>query len=161
MVGGESRGMTPHSSTEFGGRQLIQRPFRRSTAADVGTAVHNSSALGIPSTELCAWMPELRAKQTPEPEAYPGYTGRRSAVFRGAQEAFRRENGGASGRKKGKKPLFCTQQGWLGRHLSGKQPVKDGGVCRVIGTISRGSKRKEPHISGDKSRNQPHFLTRI
>ena len=48
------------------------------------------------------------------------------------KEAFALENGGAGGRTEGKKPLFFTHYGWLGRHQSGKQPVKDGGVCRVI-----------------------------
>ena len=62
---------------------------------------------------------------------------------------------------KGEKSLFCTYQGWLERHLAGKQPVKVGGVCRVIGTSTQGSRRKEPHISGNKSRNQLHFPTRI
>ena len=69
----------------------------------------------------------------------------------GVQEAFRWSTGGAGGRKKSKKPLFCAQQGWLGRHLSGKQPVKDSGVCRVIGTISRGSRRCKFSLSHPKS----------
>ena len=61
MVGGESRGMTPHSSSEFGGIQLIQRPFRRSTAADVGTTAHNRFTTGTIRTVMCAWMPGFRA----------------------------------------------------------------------------------------------------
>jgi len=38
-----------------------------------------------------------------------------------------------SGAQRGKSPLFCGQRGWLELFLAGKQPVKDGGVCRVIG----------------------------
>ena len=160
MVVGESRGMTPHSSTEFGGRQLIQRPFRRSTAADVDTAAHNRFTTGTIRTEMCAWTPGFRAKQSLGTDFFRAAPGEDQHCF-GRKEAFRRATGGAGGRKKGKKPLFFTQQGWLWRHLSEKQQVKDSGVCRVIWTISRGSRHCNSSTAPLNSRIQSHFLTRI
>ena len=132
MVGRGNRGMTPHSRMVFSIRQPIQRPSRRSTAADVGTAAHNLCIPGNSRAEMCAWMPGLRAKQAPGQRlirAAPGEDRRCS----GKKEAFRRSTGSAGGHREGEKPHYCTQQCWLGRHLARKQPVKDGGVCRVIG----------------------------
>ena len=110
MVGGESREMTPHSSTEFGGRQLIQRPFRRSTAADVGTAAHNSFTTGTIRTEMCAWMPGFRAKLSPDSDLIRAAAGK-DWLYLGEKEGIQAKNGSVVGRVRGKKAPFFVQQG--------------------------------------------------
>ena len=132
MVGWDNRGQSAHSRTLLGSRPLTQRPFRRRAAAKAGTAVHNSSTPGTSRAEMCTWMPGFRAKQAPDRRLVPTAPGE-DRKYSKEKETFRRSTGSAGRRTEGEKPLFCTQQGWLGRHLSGKQPVKDGGVCRVIG----------------------------
>ena len=124
----------------FVGRQLILQTFWQHTVTEAGEAVQSIRSPRTFRAKLCAWTPGFRAKQSPGTDFFRAAPGEDQHCF-GRKEAFRRATGGAGGRKKGKKPLFFTPQGWLGRHLSGKQPVKDGGVCRVIWTISRGSRR--------------------
>ena len=165
MVGGESRGMTPHSSTLLS-MQPIQRPFKRSTAADVGTATHNLRAPGTSERRYVLRCRVSGQKHLQVLGLIRAAPGKDQHCF-GEKEAFRRASGGAGGRKEGEKPLFCTQQGWFGRHLSGKQPVKDGGVCRVIGPspgeadaksrIFRATKAETRRISLRAYRKKPLF----
>lgn len=72
-----------------------------------------------------------------------------------------RAKGGVVGCPEGKIPLFCTQRGWFGRHLSEKQQVKDGGACRVIWTSTRTQQKEKLRIPCIESQIQPHFHTRI
>ena len=65
MVGGENRGMTPHSRTLLCSRQLIQETFGESEAEKAVAAVHNSCSPGTFMPELCACMPGFRAKLSP------------------------------------------------------------------------------------------------
>jgi len=92
---------------------------------------------------------------------YPGCTGRRSAVFRGYKRRSGRKTAALTGVRRAKSPFFRGQRSWLWRHLSEKQQVKDSGVCRVIWTISRGSRHCNSSTAPLNSRIQPHFLTRI
>ena len=72
---------------------------------------------------------------------HPGSNWRRLAAFRGKRGVCvgkRRRCRACEGQKA---HFFCVQRSWLWRHLSEKQQVKDGGVCRVIWTSTRGSRR--------------------
>ena len=71
MAGRDNRGMTAHNRILLGSRQPIRRPFRRRSAADVGTAAHNRCSPGTSRAEMCAWMP-----------GSPGETGSRSDLIR-------------------------------------------------------------------------------
>ena len=124
--------MTPHSSTEFGGRQLIQRPFRRSTAADVDTAAHNRFTTGTIRTEMCAWMPGFRAKLSLDSDLIRAVAGK-VWLYSGAKEGLQAKNGSVDGRVRGVKAPFFRTARLTWQHSAGKQPVKGGGVCRVIG----------------------------
>ena len=139
-MGGESRGMTPHSSTEFGGRQLIQRPFRRSTAADVDTAAHNRFTTGTIRAEMCAWMPGFRAKLSLDSDLIRAVAGK-VWLYSGAKEGLQAKNGSVDGRVRGVKAPFFRTARLTWQHSAGKQPVKGGGVCRVIWTFTRRSRR--------------------
>jgi len=149
-----------HGGTMFNDRQTIRRRCWHHTAARAGAAAQSSLAPRASRAEPYAWMLGLRAKQAPGSDliwAAPGEIGCIS-------KKKRRSCGKAAiltGVRKGKKPLFCVQRSWLGRHLSEKQQEKDGGVCRVIGTISRGRRHCNSSTAPLNSRIQPHFLTRI
>ena len=113
MVGGENRGITPHSRTLFSGKQPIQRPFRRSTAADVDTAAHNRFTTGTIRTEMCAWMPGFRAKLSPDSDLIRAVAGK-VWLYSGAKEGLQAKNGSVDGRVRGVKAPFFVQQGLLG-----------------------------------------------
>ncbi len=74
-----------------------------------------------------------------------------------SEEGFMAGTGGAGGRTEGKKPLFFTHYGWLGRHQSGKQPVKDGGVCRVIWTSTQAQQTEKAAYFVQRKPNSAAF----
>jgi len=57
------------------------------------------------------------------------------------KKVIMRAKGGADGRVKGKKALFLRAARLTWAAFSRKQPVKIGGVCRVIWTFTRRSRR--------------------
>jgi len=65
MVGKNNRGMTAHNGTMFDDRQPIQQAFWQYAAEEAGAAAQSSLAPKASWTKPCAWMPSLRAKQTP------------------------------------------------------------------------------------------------
>lgn len=103
-------------------------------------AVHNSCSPGTFMAELCACMPGFRAKRSPDLDLIQAAQGI-IWLYSGSKEGLQAKNGSIDGRVRDKKPLFFVQLGLLGQHSPGKQPVKDGGVCRVIWTSTRGSRR--------------------
>ena len=160
MVGGENRGMTPHSRTLLCSRQLIQETFVESATEKVVAAVHNSCSPGTFMAELCACMPGFREKLSPDLDlirAAPGIIW----LYSGAKEGLQAKNGSVDGCVRGVKAPFFRTARLTWQHSAGKQPVKGGGVCRVIWTSIWGSRHCNPHASSQKSRIQPHFSTRI
>lgn len=108
---------------------------------------HRAALLpGLPEKSMCldAGVPGATPSKV---GPYPGCSGRRLAAFRVKKRAYKRKKGGVGKRTRGKKPLFCVQRSWLWRHLSEKQQVKDGGVCRVIWTSTRVYQPNKAHAS--------------
>ena len=160
MVGRDNCTTAAHSRTGFDSRQPIQWRCLQYAATEADTAAHNRFTPGPSrSGDVCldAGFPGETLSGL---GSYPGCTRRRLEVFRG-KRGFRRAKGGVGRRTRDKKPLFFVQLGLLGQHSPGKQPVKDGGVCRVIWTISRGSRHCNSSTAPLNSRIQPHFPTRI
>ena len=78
---------------------------------------------------LDAWFPgETLSGLRP----YPGCSRQSLAIFRG-KKGIQAKNGSVDGRVRGVKAPFFRTARLTWQHSAGKQPVKGGGVCRVIG----------------------------
>ena len=166
-MGRDNRGMAAHSGRMFDCTQTPSRHSVKARQQNGHSSTEQPCSQNLQNGIVCldAGSP---GKTGSRPVSSPGCTGRRSALFRGKRgvQAVNRRPGG---HKEGEKPHYCTQQGWLGRHLSGKQPVKDSGVCRVIGPspgeadvksrILRAEKAESSRISLRAYRKKPRFST--
>lgn len=136
-------------------------------------AVHNSSTPGTSWAEMCAWMPGFRAKLSLDSDLIRAVAGK-VWLYSGAKEGLQAKNGSVDGRVRGVKAPFFRTARLTWQHSAGKQPVKGGGVCRVIWASTWGSRRCKSSFHPSKAetsrislrayRKIPHscpFLCRI
>lgn len=150
-----------HSRTGFDSRQPIQWRCLQYAATEAGTAAHNRFTPGPSRSGVVCLDTGFPGETLSRLGPYPGCTGRRAAVSLAKRKHSDGQKAVLAGVRGAKSPFFRGQRSWLGRHLSEKQQVKDGGVCRVMWTISRGSRHCNSSTAPLNSRIQPHFPTRI
>ena len=76
MAGKDNCTTAAHGGTMFDDRQPIQETFGESVAEKAVAAVHNSCTPGASRAELCAWMPGLRTKLSPDSDLIRTATGK-------------------------------------------------------------------------------------